>query len=315
MSEELNRICSEIDEKYSEYKKTENIASLEKHRKKIRIELIEKILKMVLIHPDFSKLYNAELPNSVFDGFTITQAADDAMKSYPSLYGYFHKYLIKCLNNKKSKDTSEFIDSPLTDSERKKLIKIKRVLKQCENNHKKAASFLQISEAEIDEILEREKIYSLDYSNDADDSKSCILNECYDKKNLSPDSQIDAVEAVNEECLLIETEWIKLKSAAKPVVSDFFTAKILSYENNKIVILLDSPEKVMELLFKFAFINKKMVKDFFYVKDYILPLTLDTLAEKHGITKPTVSKYIARVSDSLENKGLITKKGKKIKKV
>lgn len=289
---DLQLAYNQIDEYFSKYIKSGNEADK------------SKMLKVIcdVINSDYK--YKDALANGDFDYLPVLTATNEAIKYFnvENEESSFHKYLFVCINNavKKDIEISKGKDrSNLNYNNIKLLKKIKKLMPLYQDNKQKVAEALKISIEKIDELL-YSQVDSLDKEIETDDSVSTVAGFIA-SEGLTPEEAFESKEKLQNLFTQFDSAWKEIKPIHQGVVSDWLTALILSIlEKTDYAVFMEDKDEAFSFFFKFDFINRAIVNFFFDERDYILPLTYETIGQLHGITKAAVYKKILVFSEELK---------------
>lgn len=295
--DKYNLDFEKINNLYAEYKEALTLENVDAYRLKKKNELFTQIWNTAC---KMSKYKNG-IQNGEIDGFTIFEACKDSLKCYNpenNKDSYFSKYVFTAISKKVSSelqhnDLNKKTGFEVSLSSNKKINKIKKLLKQFNNNINKTALAMNTTPETIKNLINFESSHKVSL-----DAKNGINRK---KETTHLEDEIISNENNKTDFDTINTKWIEENEKNKPVLSDYLTVTILDMiEKKQLIFCSEDPDEVAHKLCKYDFINKTTVKKYFEDKTFILP-SFKEIGEMYNLSKSGISKKWSRFVEKIKN--------------
>lgn len=221
----------------------------------------------------------------------------------------FSKYTYKSIKNAlgAKTDAEEFeINSGMhiTDPENRKRKRIEKAYKQFNSFNSKdinefieyAVNHLGYSKEDVEEYLFPKHAVSLFVQSNTDTKDEyCITDKYIDSSKVEDNiTIISSTEQLQEQLKAIDTQWLKQKDNARPILSELLTRELLEDFSKNTV-----SNTVIDILKQAEFVCKSMLEAFFDDVTFKIP-TQQEIGQKYGITKSAASVKLTRFIEKLK---------------
>lgn len=297
---------SEIDELFCKYKVTSTQENTGKYLDKLKNDIVTALWKNLRTKKRIAGLLieNADI---------MVKTTIYCIKKY-SEYSDYHGFSAYTTKSIKNKLINSSIDMKLQDSTggmhisdnyKKRQSMLKRLYnsfivlrrnsvseQELNNNFVEYASkYLDVEKNIVIDFLNPQQTISVEKNNSKD--KTYDVSDIFGGTTVySPEKLLELNETNNEILSKINEQWNKQKDDTKQLMSELLTLIVIEALNKKFIDLdyttFDS----------FAFINRKMLKIYFFNHDEKIPSQQD-IGNKFGLTKSGVSKKMTRFFEKI----------------
>lgn len=261
----------------------------------IKAKLITIVCDAIKIDYSFKKL----IENDSFDYLPVLIGTNNALKYFDpnSSNSCFYKYLFTCINQKVKSDINK--NTHLNENSFKEFKRAKKLLKMYNGNKENTAKAMGISLNKLNRLLNAEvRSFDVPVGNKTDNP---TLIDVTPSETIQPEVQCEIIDNINERLKDLDEIWKQQTAVHQKIISDWLTATALSdLEKASSLLVMENPEDVYSILFKFSFINQSIIRNYFNDKNYKIPLTYDIIAANNNVTKSAVSKKVAAFLEQLE---------------